>query len=327
VTGVSVDYRSALRHAASHRRVLVVGSLNVDLIVHSDREPGDDAAVIASSIVTAPGGHAGNCASAFAALGVRVGVAAAIGTDAEGDSVLADLRTRGIDVSAVHRYPGSPTGRVIIPVFPDKHYMLMHRGANDMLTAAKVGDALAEPLDAVVMFDPSREVLRATVDTISRRPGRPLLCWCPGGVYCGDEIVAEIAPRCDVLLLNRDEDRQIGERLGSAPRVRPDGEVVLTLGTDGASVRRGDREWHLPAEPVESLDPTGAGDAFAAAYLLGALAGLPPRLRLRGGNVAGALAVGAIGARARQAALPDLISGLEPATVSPDLNGADPWRD
>jgi ribokinase len=306
------DHRAALDRAATNSRVVVIGSLNVDLIVHSDREPADDAAVIAPSIVTAPGGHAGNCASALAALGVRVGVAAAIGMDPEGDSVLEDLRTRGVGISAVHRYTSAPTGRVIIPVFPDKHYMLMHRGANDLLPAAKVRDALTAPIDAVVMFDPSREALRETVDTISRRRPRPLLCWCPGGVYCGDQIVAEIAPHCDVLLLNRDEHRQILGRLGSAPLGRPGGDVVLTMGPEGALLRRGDREWRAPAQPARVVDPTGAGDAFAAAYLVSVLAGLPPMSRLRSGNLAGARTVGAVGARARQASLADLITGLEP---------------
>ncbi|SCF06559.1 ribokinase [Micromonospora haikouensis] len=310
--GGSSEYRSALRRAANGSRVLVVGSLNVDLIVQSDREPDDDGAVVVPSIVTAPGGHAGNCASALAALGIRVDVAAAIGTDPEGDSVLSDLRSRDIGVSAVHRYTSAPTGRVIIPVFSEKHYMLMHRGANDLLSAAKVRDALTAPIDAVVMFDPSREALRETVETVARQPRPPLLCWCPGGIYCGDDIVAEIAPHCDVLLLNRDEHRQITGRLGSASPGRPGGDVVLTLGREGSLLRRGDQEWHAPAEPVQAVDPTGAGDAFAAAYLLSVLAGLPPLMRLRSGNVGGAVAVSAVGARARHASLAELTTGVAP---------------
>lgn len=307
---VPADWRSALREAAGRSRVLVIGSLNIDLIVHSDREPADDGAVIAHSITTAPGGHAGNCASALAALGVQVGVVGALGADPAGESVLADLQARGIDVSAVHRHPSAPTGQVIIPVFRDKHYMLMHRGANDLLPAAAVRDALTEPVDAVVLFDPSREALRAAVAAVARLPKRPLLCWCPGGLYCDDESTAEIAPQCDLLLLNRDEHSRISPTAGGAALRRAATEVVTTLGAQGALLRRADREWHAPAEPVVVRDPTGAGDAFTAAYLLAALAGLPPPQRLRSGNVAGALAVGAVGARARQTTLPDLISAL-----------------
>lgn len=307
---VSADWRSALRETAGRSRVLVIGSLNMDLIVHSDREPADDSAVTARSVAIAPGGHAGNCASALATLGVQVGVVGAVGTDPEGESVLADLRARGIDVSAVHRHPSAPTGQVIIPVFRDKHYMLMHRGANDVLPAAAVHDALTEPVDAVVLFDPSRAALHAAVAAIAQLPKRPLLCWCPGGLYCDDGSTAEIAPQCDLLLLNRDENTRISHTAGGAALRRAPTEVVTTLGAEGALLRRADQEWHAPAEPAVVRDPTGAGDAFAAAYLLAALAGLPPQQRLRSGNVAGALAVGTVGARARQTTLPDLISAL-----------------
>ncbi|MFE0426985.1 carbohydrate kinase family protein, partial [Streptomyces sp. NPDC058953] len=244
------DWQSALRRAADSTRVLVIGSLNVDLIVHSDHEPEDDGAVVARSVTTAPGGHAGNCASALAALGMRVGVVAGVGTDAEGDGVLADLRARGVDVSSVQRHPDAPTGQVIIPVFRDKHYMLMHRGANDLLSAAAVRDALAAPVDAVVLFDPSREALRETVAAVGDHPGRPLLCWCPGGVYCADDIAATVAPRCDILLLNRDEHYRISRSAGEDAIGRPSCDVVTTLGAEGAHLRRGDRDWRVPAEPA-----------------------------------------------------------------------------
>jgi ribokinase len=66
----------------------------------------------------------------------------------------------------------------------------------------------------------------------------------------------------------------------------------------------------VPVDPVPVVDPTGAGDAFAAAYLLAQLAGLDPARRLAVGNACGALAVGVTGARSRPASLPDLFRRL-----------------
>ncbi|GIF15714.1 carbohydrate kinase family protein [Actinoplanes teichomyceticus] len=297
---------AALIATAARASVFVVGTLNMDLIVQAPSEPADDGAVVAESIVTAPGGHAGNCAAALAALGLRVGVSAAIGVDADGDQLLADLSSRGIAINAVHRYVGAPTGRVIIPVFPDKHYMLMHRGANSLLSPAQARDALNAPVDAVVMFDPGPEVVREVVDTLAQRRPRPLLCWCPGGLYAGDPLAREIAPYCDILMLNRDERYRLETEAGWVAQ-SPDQQVVTTLGAHGASVRQGGREWSAPAFPTALVDPTGAGDSFTAGYLLATLAGLDPAARVRVGNAAGALAVGAVGARASVATLPELL--------------------
>jgi ribokinase len=106
-------------------------------------------------------------------------------------------------------------------------------------------------------------------------------------------------------LVNRSEWRSI--ETGLPPGSLRDTEIIQTLGADGSTARRGDAEpVHAPGERVDLLDPTGAGDAFAAAYLLATLAGLPLDRRLAVGNISGALAVTAIGARGRLCTLQDL---------------------
>ena len=286
----------ALLEAAARTRVLVIGSLNVDLILEADSEPSDESAAIVRRASTQVGGHAGNCASALATLGMSVSLVAAVGTDADGDLLLADLCERGIDVRGVRRLPGQPTGRVVIPVFGDKHYMLLCRGANDFLAAEDVQEALRESYDAVLLFDPSREALLA-VDTSSQ------LCWTPGGIYSDDAVAAQVLPRCEVVFVNRAEHRQLSGHAVVAERT----QLVMTLGAEGSLLRHNGREWRAPARPVPVVDPTGAGDAYAAAYVLALLAGLAPADRLVIANSGGALAVSAVGARGRLATLHELI--------------------
>ncbi|GLZ37110.1 PfkB family carbohydrate kinase [Actinokineospora sp. NBRC 105648] len=288
---------AAVRAAAARVRVLVIGSLNVDLILVADREPVDESAVTVRSVSTEVGGHAGNCAAALAALGVSVAVAGAVGADDDGDRLVADLRGRGVDVAAVRRR-AEPTGRVVIPVFGDRHYMLLCRGANDTFGPTDLREALAGDYDAVMLFDPPRDALRAVGACAT------LLCWTPGGVFAGDPVTATVLPHTDILFVNRFEH----DELATAPG--PDTDVVITLGAVGSTLRRGAQEVTVHAHPVPVVDPTGAGDAFAAAYLLAHLAGLPPSSRLAAGNAAGALAVGAVGARGRPATVPDLLSAL-----------------
>ncbi|MET8759458.1 PfkB family carbohydrate kinase [Lentzea sp. NPDC004782] len=292
--------------AATGARVLVVGSLNVDLILETRGEqPPDEGAVEVHTATTLVGGHAGNCASALAALGIQVSVAGAVGTDPDGDLLIADLVDRGVDVTGVRRRADQQTGRVVIPVFGEKHYMLLIRGANDSFGADDLRDVLDDEYDAVMLFDPNVEALRAV------RSQKGLLCWTPGGVYSAHPVAAQVVPHCDVVFVNRTERDQLARHVADVP-----GELVVTLGGDGSMLRHGSEEIVMPARRVPVVDPTGAGDAFAATYLLTKLAGVTASSRLATANVSGALAVGATGARSRLATLPDLLQH-----VSENRNG------
>jgi len=292
---------AALRAAAERSRVLVVGSLNHDEILVADHDPGDEGAVMVRHSTTAPGGHAGNCASALAALGVRVSLLAAVGDDPTGDLLLADLAAHQVDAAGVARIPGVPTGRVIIPVFGDKHFMLLLRGANEQLSAHHVERALLADFDALMLFDPSPQALQQVFISAADLD----IFWTPGGIYSQQPAQHRHLPSCRAVFVNRSEWRSI--RDGLPPGALADTEIIQTLGAEGAIAHRGSAEPVSAAgESVTQLDPTGAGDAFAAAYLLATLAGLPVSRRLATANIAGALAVTAIGARGRLCTLADL---------------------
>jgi ribokinase len=298
----------ALRATAARIRVAVIGSLNVDLILHTGSEPPDDGAVLVRSATTEVGGHAGNCAAALAALGVSVALIAAVGVDSDGDLLLADLHQRGIDVRGVRRFTEQPTGRVVIPVFGDRHYMLLCRGANDLLAAADVDAALRERFDAILVFDPSEPALREIGQVLRRSRPPQWRFWTPGGIYAADPVAAQVISDYDVIFLNRAERQCLVEQVGALDAAAPDSQVVMTLGAEGSLLRYHGQEWAAPARRVPVVDPTGAGDAFAAGYAIALLAGLEPGLRLAVANVSGALAVGAQGARARLATLADLLA-------------------
>ncbi|WP_337832953.1 PfkB family carbohydrate kinase [Pseudonocardia sp. TMWB2A] len=282
-----------MRLTAARARVLVVGSLNIDLVLRAAAEPLDEGAVAVESAQTLVGGHAGNCASALAALGVSVDVAGAVGQDSDGDLLVRDLSDRGIDVSRVSRHPDLPTGRVVIPVFDDKHYMLLARGANEAFGAHELLKALDGGHDAVMVFDPGLEALQALRRTDA------LLCWSPGGLYASSRVAEHVVPQADVIFVNRSEYKDLG--------VAVPGELVVTLGARGSLVRHRGSELAVPARRAAVVDPVGAGDAFAAAYVLARLAGLTAAARLAVGNAGGAAAVEGSGARTALATLVELL--------------------
>jgi len=304
------DEIEALRQAGRHARILVAGSLNHDEILIADHDPGDEGAVLVRDRVTAPGGHAGNCASALAALGAEVSLLAAVGTDGTGELLLDDLCEQRVDVSPIVRIEHSPTGRVVIPVLGEQHFMLLLPGANDRLAGEHVRRALATDYGALVIFDPA---LPALAEIFAATAGTALagnLFWNPGGIYAHQSSSREYLARCRSILVNRNEWPAVRAGLPAGWAGRP--EVVQTLGADGSAGHGTDGVLHAPGEAVRLVDPTGAGDAFAAGYVLATLAGLALDRRLAVGNICGALAVTAVGARGRLATLADLASWRAP---------------
>ncbi len=294
----------ALRQAGRRTRILVAGSLNHDEILIADHHPGDEGAVLVRERVTAPGGHAGNCACALAALGAEVSLLAAVGADDTGELLISDLRAQRVDVTPIVRIPRSPTGRVVIPVFGEQHFMLLLPGANDQLADEHVRRALADDYDAMVIFDPAEPALAEIFTATAGTALADNLVWNPGGIYAHRESSRAYLASCRSILVNRNEWPAVRAGLPAGWAGRP--EVVQTLGADGSALRSGGAALHARAETVRQVDPTGAGDAFAAGYLLASLAGLAPQRRLAVGNICGALAVTAVGARGRLATLTDL---------------------
>jgi len=301
LTGAEIE---ALRQAGARSRILVAGSLNHDEILIADHDPGDEGAVLVRERVTAPGGHAGNCAARLAALGAGVSLLAAVGADDTGELLIEDLREHGVDVGQIARIEHSPTGRVIIPVFGEQHYMLLLPGANDELSGEHVRQALSADYDALVIFDPAAAALDEIFSAITGSAVGDSVFFNPGGIYAHQASAHRHLPRCRSILVNRNEWPAV--QAGLPPGWQARTEVVQTLGAAGSAGHCAGEVAQAPGEVVAMLDPTGAGDAFAAGYVLAALAGLALPRRLAVGNISGALAVTAIGARGRLCTLADL---------------------
>jgi ribokinase len=298
---------NALVRTARRAHVVVIGSLNLDWIIYTEQEPSPDESLYVHRTEFLSGGHAGNCAAALGTLGVSTRIIGSVGADANGRALLDDLQEHGVDTSFVHQDPLKQTGQVVIPVFPGSHYMLMLRGANDSLRASALKPLIHERVDAVIVFDPTQEVLRACVEQFAVEPhDRPLLCWAPVGLYSDHKIATEIIPFCDVIFLNRIELAKISRHCPDIIERFDNIDIVVTLGSDGSVLHRKGKRYAVPAQNVKVVDAIGGGDAFAATYVLARLADCAPEARLELANASGAFAVGAAGARGHLASLLEL---------------------
>nr|WP_275044989.1 PfkB family carbohydrate kinase [Sphingomonas sanguinis] len=288
-----------------------MGSLNMDILLEARSLPENDGAAVLDHVRRCPGGHAGNCAAALAALGVSVRILAAVGEDAEGAALEADLADSGVDTSHIQHCAGVASGAVYIPVAADRHFMLLDRGANDHLSVDLMKEIDDFRPHALVLFDPPKSLIEATA-RLPRGATSPDIYWCPGA-FASSVVAAQsgILDRIDVLLINAVERRALASLLDE----RSDLEIVTTRGANGAEMRMSKSTISVEALPIEVVDTIGCGDAFLAAYVVAKMASFGAKDRLALGNVYGASVASQAGARGGHTGLPQLLElAARPAT-------------
>jgi ribokinase len=292
-------------------RVIVVGSVNVDLVATVERLPAAGETVTGATFARHPGGKGANQATAAARLGARVAFVGAVGDDSLADEARDALTAEGIDIAQLAVLPG-PTGVALILVdAAGENLIAVASGANGALTPALVMAAIERlvpgPGDVVVAGCEIPTVVAQAVLQASRARGARTVLNPAPATGLGWDFLAET----DVLVPNRVE---LGQLAGSSesddeqtaaisllasdrPGVRE--AVVVTLGASGALlVRRSVPAVVVPALPVEAVDTVGAGDALIGALAADLAAGQDLDASVRRGVAAASLATTRRGARA-----------------------------
>jgi len=288
--------------------ILVVGSLNMDLVVEVPAIPQPGETILGKNFATFPGGKGANQAVAAARLGAQVSLIGRVGQDAFGDQLLASARAEGIDVTHVGRDETAATGVAMIVVNEQgQNSIAVASGANFCLTADHVRQAWPALNDVDLLVMPLETPLE-TIETAVHLANE-----------AGVTVVLNPAPACalsadllagvDVLVPNETETAQLtGMPTGTPAESREAarqllalgvGSVVLTLGSRGALVLDGETEKFIliPARYVEVLDTTAAGDAFVAGLAVALGEGKNLIDAARFANDVGALAVTKQGAQ------------------------------
>ncbi|MCT9104661.1 ribokinase [Streptomyces mirabilis] len=250
--------------------LLVVGSANADLVIGVERRPAAGETVLGSDLVVHPGGKGANQAVAAGRLGARTALLARVGDDAHGRLLLDSQRAAGVDTAGV-LVGGAPTGVALITVDPSgDNSIVVSPGANGRLTPEDVRSA-GNLLAASRVVSAQLEIPLETVVEVVRNlaPGsRFVLNPSPPRA-----LPAEVLAACDPLIVNEHEARVIvGTDLGDSPEDWASAllalgprSVVITLGARGALVASAEGSARVPSVKVETVDTTGAGDAFTAA--------------------------------------------------------------
>jgi ribokinase len=252
--------------------VVVVGSVNLDLVARCERLPRPGETVTDATFSRVPGGKGANQAVACARLGADVTLVGAVGTDSFADEALAGLREAGVQLEL--RRADVPTGVAVVLVdAAGENEIVVAPGAN-----ATLGGVELPPHDAVLCQ------LEVPDDAV-------LSAWegCTG-LFCLNAAPARpIGVDPDLTVVNPYELEALSRR---------DGLVAVTHGAEGA-ILLDEGEELARAEPprVEAVDGTAAGDAFTACLLVSLLEGREPPEALQRACAAGALAASRFGAQ------------------------------
>ena len=269
-------------------KIVVAGSLNLDLVGHAPRIPQAGETVLGSVLERSQGGKGGNQAVAAARLGAAVHFFGAVGRDAAGDELLAGLAAEGIDVAGVQRV-AAPSGHALITV----------SAAGENAITVLPGANQAAPLPpAGALAGASWLLLQLEIPLATN------LAWAQAARAAGVRVLLNAAPAdtrarallgaVDLLLVNEGELVLLG---GDAAALGAP-IVVTTLGARGCRAWRREGLLERPARAVQVVDTTGAGDTFAGALAAALAAGRDPGRALDEVSAAAALACTQRGARA-----------------------------
>lgn len=265
-------------------RVLVVGSLNADLVVRTERFPGPGETVAGTDLVVGPGGKGANQAVAAARLGGAVAMVGVVGGDAHGALVRDAVAAAGVDVSLVAVRDGVATGTAVITVdAAADNTIVVSPGANGTLSAGDLPSFAGVAVLTLSLESPLETVLAAA--RAARAAGTTvLLNLSPFG-----PVPDGLLESTDVLVVNEHEAAQLG--------THPVRRTVVTRGAAGCTVDDDGAVTGVDALAVSPVDTTGSGDAFLAAVAVRLAAGDTLADAARQAVRAGAYAVTVAGAQ------------------------------
>lgn len=286
--------------------MIVVGSVNIDLVAVVDRLPAPGETVTGGRFAQHHGGKGGNQAVAAARLGAQTWFVGAVGADDHGTAARAALVAEGVDVVEIRTLPEQATGVALILVdAKGENCIAVAGGANLALEPGHVRESLERlgsgPGD-VVLVGHEIPAVTATEALRSARAAGAITVFNPAPAT---GVRPETLALSDVVTPNQGEAAQLVGRKGDPEAlgtgllaaIAGGGHVLITLGGRGALLVAQDGYLSIPAPDVPVVDTVGAGDTLNGALAAGLAAGLPVREAARRAVAAASLAITRAGAR------------------------------
>jgi len=289
---------------AKRPRIAVVGSANIDLTTFTDQFPKPGETIFGQKFDLGFGGKGANQAVAARLCGAEVFMVARVGSDLFGPATIENFRKQGIDPTHVKQVEGFSSG--VAPIFVDpngQNRILVVKGANDALKPADVEAAadMLKTVDCIVLqFEIPIETVYYTIGFARKQGIRCILNPAPAqpvdmaalqglDYFVPNESEAEAITGSPVK--NVEEATRCAQKLVAGGIRR----AIITLGANGSLLASNGDSEHVPPFAVDSIDSSGAGDAFIGSFAVFLGEGIPEKEAVRRANLYAALSTTGIG--------------------------------
>ena len=299
--------------------IIVFGSINMDLVVYSDKQPTKGETILGNSFETFQGGKGANQAVAVAKLGLPVSLIGKVGNDVFGDELLENLNRETVDTSMIVRHEG-PSGVAFIYVFEQtsENHIIVISGSNKEVKSNQISDKELSTSDVLIsqLEVPPSEIedlfIRAkNSGTYRMLNAAPAL-----------EISKNLIRETDLLVMNESELENLSERSVDKENIDSIAEAInvlnlkttqsiaVTLGSKGVYVYTNQKGDFIDGHKIEAVDTTGSGDCFIGALATHYLKSNDLLDSVNFANKAAALSVTKRGASASMPTLEEVVNFL-----------------
>ena len=254
--------------------VIVFGSINMDLVVYSDKQPAKGETILGNSFETFQGGKGANQAVAIARLGIPVSLIGKVGDDVFGDELLENLNSAHVATSMVGRHEG-PSGVAFIYVFEEtsENQIIVISGSNEKVKSNQISDKELSASDVLIS---QLEVSPSEIEDLfikAKNTGTYRILNTAPALKISKNLIHET----DLLVMNESElenltertlERQNADSIGQSIKdlnLSTTQSVVVTLGSKGVYVYTNQKGQLINGHKVDAVDTTGSGDCFIGA--------------------------------------------------------------
>ena len=254
--------------------IIVFGSINMDLVVYSDKQPAKGETILGNSFETFQGGKGANQAVAVSRLGFPVSLIGKVGNDVFGDELLENLNSEQVQTSMVERHEG-PSGVAFIYVFEEtsENQIIVISGSNEQVKSNQISDKELSASDVLIS---QLEVPTSEIEDLfirAKNTGTYRILNTAPALKISKNLIHE----SDLLVMNESELENLTERTVESQNADSIGQaikdlnlsttqsIVVTLGSKGVYVHASQKGQFIDGHKVEALDTTGSGDCFIGA--------------------------------------------------------------
>ena len=254
--------------------IIVFGSINMDLVVYSDKQPAKGETILGNSFETFQGGKGANQAVAVSRLGFPVSLIGKVGNDVFGDELLESLNSEKVHTSMVERHEG-PSGVAFIYVFEEtsENQIIVISGSNEQVKSNQISDKELSASDVLIS---QLEVPPSEIEDLfirAKNTGTYRILNTAPALKISKNLIHE----SDLLVMNESELENLTERTVESQNADSIGQaikdlnlsttqsIVVTLGSKGVYVHASQKGQFIDGYKVEALDTTGSGDCFIGA--------------------------------------------------------------